>query len=276
MTTSTPLISIVMPAYNAQTYIVEAIESVIVQSYVHWELIIIDDGSTDSTLSLVEVFNDERIVVKSQKNAGVSAARNVGISLSKGVYITFLDADDVLPQQSLGVRIAYLEGHSDIDLVDGQILVKDTDMNDTLRTYTPYYEGKLLPRLLALDSHVFFNVCYMFRKDILGTVRFKEEMAHAEDLLFYIELSGQHNVMYGFVNTEIYHYRSGHDSAMTNLSGLEEGYIRLLNEVKKNTYIYKMPYLLLKLKIMKIMFLSWMNKYKIWNAFFSIHKILWL
>ena len=276
MSTSTPLVSVIMPAYNAQTYIVEAIESVIAQSYAHWELIMIDDGSTDSTLSLVEAFSDERIIIKSQKNAGVSVARNVGLSLSIGEYITFLDADDVLPQMSLEVRVRYLDEHSDVDLVDGQILIKDADMSDTLRTYTPYYKGKLLSRLLALDSHVFFNVCYMFRQNILGAVRFKEEMTHAEDLLFYIELSSQNDVLYGFINKEIYYYRSGHASTMTNLSGLEEGYIRLLNEVKKNMHISKISYLFLKLKIMKIMFLSWMNKYKIGNAFMSIQKILWL
>ena len=205
MTTSTPLVSIVMPAYNAQTYIVEAIESVIAQSYVHWELIVIDDGSTDSTLSLVEAFNDERIIIKSQKNAGVSVARNVGLSLSIGEYITFLDADDIFPKKSLEARVTYLDENLNTDLVDGQILIKDADMKDTLRTYTPYYRGKLLPRLLALDSHVFFNVCYMFRKNILDTVRFKEEMTHAEDLLFYIQLSSRHNVQYRFVSEIVYY-----------------------------------------------------------------------
>jgi len=269
-------VSIITPAYNAEKYICKTIESVLNQTYRYWELIIVNDGSTDNTQEKIEYFDDIRIISISQNNMGVSTARNRGVELARGQYITFLDADDILPEDSLKIRIDYLNSHADVDLVDGQILVKDADMNDTLRTYTPYYEGKLLPRLLALDSHIFFNICYMFRKKILAGVRFKEKMTHAEDLLFYIELSGQNDVMYGFVSDEIYNYRSGHDSAMTNLSGLEEGYVRLLSEVKKNTYIAKIPYLLLKLKIMKIMFLSWMNKYKIGNAFMSIHKILWL
>ena len=232
-----PLVSVVLPAYNAQQYIVEAIESVMAQSYVHWELLVIDDGSTDDTLALVKGFDDSRIIVKHQENAGVSVARNVGLSLALGTYITFLDADDVLPKGSLEARVRYLEEHSNIDVVDGKVLVKDVHMSDTLRTYTPYYKGKLLPRLLALDGSVFFNICYMFRQNILGSVRFKEGMTHAEDLLFYIELACRNNVMYGFIDKEVYYYRSGHESTMTNLQGLENGYIALLQSVEELTNI---------------------------------------
>lgn len=276
MIASNPLVSIVMPAYNAQKYIVEAIESVIAQSYEHWELIIVNDGSTDSTLSLAESFNDERITVKSQDNAGVSAARNLGISLCIGKYVTFLDADDVLPKESLEVRVRYLEEHNDIDLVDGQILVKDEDMSDTLRTYIPYYKGRMLPRLLSLDSRVFFNVCYMFRKNILGSVRFKEGITHAEDLLFYIELACKNNVMYDYIDKEIYCYRSGHDSTMTNLKGLENGYVALLQKLKELPNISNKEYIIFKLKIMKIMFLSWLSKDERKSAFACTYKILWV
>jgi len=272
----TPLVSIIMPAYNAEKYIEEAIESVMQQSYVDWELIVVNDGSTDNTLSLIESFDDKRIILLNQENAGVSTARNVGLCQAKGEYITFLDADDVLPQESLEVRILYLETYSHINLVDGKILVKDIGMHDILHVYSPYYEGNLLPRLLALDSQVFFNVCYMFRRSILDGIRFKESMTHAEDLLFYIELSSQSNVQYGFVSQEIYHYRSGHISTMTNLNGLEKGYITLLKEIQHNTQISKIDYFILKLKIMKIMFLSWWSKQKIKHAFFSINKIFWI
>jgi glycosyltransferase involved in cell wall biosynthesis len=263
-----------MPAYNAQAYIVEAIESVLNQSYKQWELIVVDDGSIDSTRSLVQAFDDERIIVYSQKNAGVSVARNMGISLAKGEYITFLDADDVLPPKSLEVRVMYLSENPNIGLVDGKILVKDANMSDILRTYTPYYKGKLLPRLLALDSRVFFNVCYMFRKNLLTTVRFKEKMTHAEDLLFYIQLSSQSDVEYGFVSEIVYQYRTGHTSTMTNVSGLEQGYMTLLQEVKKDTNISKVTYFILKLKIMKIMFLSWRTEGKMGRGILGLLKMI--
>ena len=270
------LVSIIMPAYNAQRYISEAIKSVLNQTFQEWELIVIDDGSIDDTASIVQAFDDKRIVYIHQDNAGVSAARNAGLSYAQGEYITFLDADDVLPKKSLDVRVDYLQKHPNVDLVDGQILVKDVDLVTLIRTYTPYYQGKLLPELLALNSHVFFNVCYMFRTEILGDIRFKNGMTHAEDLLFYIALSSKSDVMYGFVSEIIYVYRFGHASAMTNLVGLEEGYIVLLKEIKKDKSISRISYLILKLKILKIMFLSWIYKNKFTSSFSSIKNIFLL
>ncbi len=274
MDRSAPLVSIIMPVYNAEKYIVEAIESVIAQSYERWELIVVNDGSTDSTFSLLEGFDDERIVIKTQENSGVSAARNRGLALAKGEYITFLDADDLLPKESLAVRVEYLNENPQIDVVDGIILVKDVKMRETLRTYTPYYKGKLLPKLLALDSRVFFNVCYMFRKEILAELTFETRMTHAEDLLFYIQLSSQSNAQYAFVSEIIYLYRSGHTSAMCDVEGLEEGYGILLQEIKKDTHVSSISYMVMKLKIIKIMFLLWMSKVRVKQSFLSIYKLL--
>ncbi|MDQ7085045.1 MAG: hypothetical protein Q9M36_08970 [Sulfurovum sp.] len=123
--------------------------------------------------------------------------------------------------------------------------------------YKPYYTGVLLPRLLALDSRVFFNVSYMFNRNILGQHRFKVGMTHVEDLLFYLLLSIQKNIKYGYIAESIYIYRSGNSSAMMDLDGLEEGYIIFLQEIKGK--ISNLAYFYLKVKILKIMFLSWLS-----------------
>lgn len=269
------LVTIVMPAYNAQKYIEEAIRSVLMQTYEHWELIVIDDGSTDNTRPLIEVFKNQRIHLISQENVGVSVARNRGLVVAKGKYITFLDADDVLPKESLEVRVSFLEENKKIDIVDGQILVKDKEMNETLRKYIPYYSGRLLPKLLALDSQVFFNVCYMFKAEKLNNLYFKPGMTHAEDLLFYMQLASREDAVYGFISETVYQYRSGHASGMSNLFGLENGYMKLLREVKKDANISNIEYMLLKAKIVKIMFLSWHSRSQTKQAYFSIYKMLW-
>ena len=269
-----PLVSIITPAYNAEKYIKETIESVLGQTYKNWELIVVNDGSTDDTEEIIRSFDDPRVVLLSQKNSGVSSARNLGIQSSKGEYITFLDADDVLPPESLSVRVQYLESHPDVDLVDGNISIKDADIKNDIGIYEPYYEGLLLPRLLALDSRVFFNVCYMFKKEILEGTRFEETMTHAEDLLFYMETASRHSVRYGFVPETIYWYRRGHTSAMANLSGLEDGYLRLIQEVKKLQNISKTDFLIFKTKIAKIMFLSWLSQKESRNAVKSIFRLL--
>ncbi|MCR2038470.1 glycosyltransferase [Adlercreutzia caecimuris] len=89
-------VSVVIPVYNCEKYIHEAIESVIAQSYLDWELIAVDDGSTDGSSEILDEFScDPRIHVIHQENGGVAAARNAGIELCSGRYIAFLDADDI-------------------------------------------------------------------------------------------------------------------------------------------------------------------------------------
>lgn len=274
MNTTSPLVSIIMPAYNAEKYIVESIESVINQTYQNWELLIINDGSTDKTVNLISSFNDKRIQFTEQKNAGVCIARNSGISKAQGKYITFLDADDFLPPCSLEARVNYLESHSNIDLVDGRIIGKDMHMKNSMRIYEPYYTGNLLPRLIALDDRVFFNVCYMFKKEILGDIRFTENMTHAEDLLFYMELSNQTTVQYSYVPETIYWYRSGHESAMSNLDGLENGYLLLLYKVNNLKKISFIKNLMLHLKVARILFLCRLKRKEFILAFKNLFSII--
>lgn len=98
------LVSVVMPAYNCEKYIVEAVESVLKQTYSNLELIIIDDGSKDSTLEILNnyVKKDSRVkVFQNEKNSGVSATRNRGISIAKGNWIAFLDSDDIWGEDKL-------------------------------------------------------------------------------------------------------------------------------------------------------------------------------
>lgn len=249
-----------MPAYNAEKYIEESIRSMLNQSFTDWELIIVNDGSVDRTHDIIASFSDERIQSIYQENAGVSRARNVGLEKAFGKYITFLDADDILPLNSLEARVDYLELHPDIDVVDGQVVVKDQEMINEIRIYQPYYVGELLPRLVALDDRVFFNVCYLFRSNILNGVHFKENMTHAEDLLFYIEISSRSEMRYGHVSNIIYLYRSGHESAMGDLEGLQNGYKTLLKRVGLIDQISLMQKLKMRIKLMKIMFLCWMKK----------------
>src|SRR5688500_17587486 len=95
------LTSIIIPAYNAASYLPDSVGSVIAQTYPHWELIIVNDGSTDNTLQVLESFTDPRIRCIHQANSGVSTARNNGIENAKGHYICFLDADDAWEKDNL-------------------------------------------------------------------------------------------------------------------------------------------------------------------------------
>jgi len=116
-----PLVSIITPLYNADKYIAETIESVINQTYQNWEMIIVDDCSTDESLSIVNKYavKDIRIIlIKSEVNFGGPARpRNIGIRHSKGTFIAFLDADDVWKENKLQLQIDYFLNHPDIDAI---------------------------------------------------------------------------------------------------------------------------------------------------------------
>ena len=96
-----PLISVVVPVYNVEKYVKECIESILEQSFKNFELIIVNDGSTDNSLNRVLEFKDDRIVLINQKNMGLSGARNTGIHHAKGKYITFIDSDDWISKDYL-------------------------------------------------------------------------------------------------------------------------------------------------------------------------------
>ncbi|MGM9841469.1 MAG: glycosyltransferase family 2 protein, partial [Candidatus Limisoma sp.] len=126
------LISIIVPVYNASATIKCCIESVLSQTYTNFELIIIDDGSTDDSLAICERFamSDSRIIVKHQENKGVSAARNLGINLCNGEWISFLDSDDFFAESFLEDLIT---DSSDCDLIIGGYKKKYIKTNQVLQ-----------------------------------------------------------------------------------------------------------------------------------------------
>ena len=109
-----PLISVVMPVYNVETYVAEAISSVLAQTIRHFELIIVDDGSTDRSVEICRSFQDPRIQIVSQKNRGLAGARNTGILHSRGAYIAFLDSDDRWLPEKLELHFIHLTANPQI------------------------------------------------------------------------------------------------------------------------------------------------------------------
>lgn len=110
-TMNDPLVSIILPTYNRALFIEKAMETVFAQTYTNWELVIIDDGSTDETHEILKRYDDERIVLLQQENQGVSAARNTGIKACAGHVIALLDSDDEWLPKKLELQLAYMEKH---------------------------------------------------------------------------------------------------------------------------------------------------------------------
>jgi teichuronic acid biosynthesis glycosyltransferase TuaG len=140
------LISIIMPAYNAAAYIAQSIASVQQQTYEHWELIIIDDGSTDETATIATSFaaNDKRIIYIEQVNGKQGKARNTGIKAAKGNVIAFLDADDMWMKEKLEKQLAFISS-TNADLVFSDVIMIDKNGNakkDTWGVSNACYKGE--------------------------------------------------------------------------------------------------------------------------------------
>lgn len=110
---NTPLVSIIIPIYNAEKYLRETVQSAIAQTWKNKEIILVDDGSTDGSLHLANTFQSETVKVFGQRNSGASAARNLGLAQSKGEYIQFLDADDLLSRDKIEKQVLALANQSD-------------------------------------------------------------------------------------------------------------------------------------------------------------------
>ena len=115
----TPLLSIITPVYNVEAYLDRCVQSILSQSYRNIELILIDDGSTDGSTGLCDKWaaKDSRVVVVHQTNAGVSAARNAGLKIARGDYLTFVDPDDFLAPNTYFLNMAYLQAHQEVDML---------------------------------------------------------------------------------------------------------------------------------------------------------------
>jgi glycosyltransferase involved in cell wall biosynthesis len=149
MTTRPPLVSVVIPTYNRWPMIAEAVQSVLAQTFNNFELIIVDDGSTDDTARLLSPC-DSRFKLFSQPWAGVAAARNAGVAMSRGKYIAFLDSDDLWSPTKLAVQANFMERNSGVQICQTEeIWIRDgVRVNPKLRHRKP--TGDIFHRSLEL------------------------------------------------------------------------------------------------------------------------------
>jgi glycosyltransferase involved in cell wall biosynthesis len=196
---SRPFFSIVLPTFNREKLLGKAVESIINQSFKNWELLIVDDGSTDNTESLISSFNDNRIKYHWQPNMGRSAARNKGISLAAGNYICFLDSDDYYLSEHLQSFLVSIQQkkHAIAIFVKGLLLEKDS-----IKSFVPLSEpdnGKLN---FFLDNSIHSQqVC--IHNEILKTEKFNPELSIGEDLELWMRIADKWPVYVNYDRTVV-------------------------------------------------------------------------
>ncbi|GAA2339033.1 glycosyltransferase family A protein [Streptomyces cuspidosporus] len=182
---SEPVVSVVIPCHDYGHYLPQAVQSVLAQTYPDWELVVVDDGSTDDTAavarSLIAGHPDRRIRLLEQANAGVSAARNAGIAATTGRYVLPLDADDVIAPTMLERTVAVLDDRPDIAIVSTDVSVFTDDGLPAQALKLPAYDKDLLLRRLIM----FY--CSLYRREVWQTVGgYAEDMRAGEDWDFWI------------------------------------------------------------------------------------------
>jgi len=115
LATAAPIVSVVMPAYNTEAYLSDAVGSILGQTFLDWELICVDDGSSDGSLEILRHYEgaDSRVRVITRPNTGVARARNDGMRVAAGRYIAAMDSDDVALPERLSRQVDYMESHPD-------------------------------------------------------------------------------------------------------------------------------------------------------------------
>jgi glycosyltransferase involved in cell wall biosynthesis len=187
---ATPTVSIVMPVFNGERFLREAVESILSQSYWNFEFIVIDDGSTDTTPALVDTYSrqDPRVRVFHQGNAGIVESLNRGCSLAQGKYVARMDADDVCAPNRLERQIAFLDANPMVGLV-GCGLYDNIDVTGAVlyTTYLPQYNEAIQNALV--QRWCFLHPSVMFRRALLGEAGlYRKEFEGAEDHDFILRL----------------------------------------------------------------------------------------
>ncbi len=229
MSGNAPLVSVIMPARNASGYIAEAMRSVIGQHWQNWELIVVDNASTDTTIEQVASLTDPRIILLDEPRLGVSYARNRGLRHVHGDFYCFLDADDILPPGSIQVRLELLLADPGLYFADGATEAFDNTSGKVLWKRTPTYKGWPREDLLSLDPSCFVGNTWMIRRPKGQIPLFREGMSHLEDFQYFLSMASEGR--YDHVEEVVLRYRTGHGSAMGDLVGLHEGYRDLVRSM---------------------------------------------
>jgi glycosyltransferase involved in cell wall biosynthesis len=226
------LISVILPVYNAQLYVKEAIESILNQTYVNFELIILNDGSNDNSLKIIQEIMrfDNRIILVNRENRGLVYTLNEGIKLSKGKYIARMDADDISLAHRFEEQIKLMEEQS-LDICGSHYLLVDEQNNINGLNLTPITHHMCF---LALASEVpFAHPSVMIRKDFLVSNSLEYGQSKyiiAEDLDLWIRMY-EKGVKFGNVNDILFRYRIINNSlSKLNNKGILKDTKNMLND----------------------------------------------
>ena len=214
MLKSAPLVSIIIPTYNRAHLISETLDSVLAQTYTNWECIVVDDGSTDETESLLATYckTDARFQYHHRPEnslPGGNAARNFGYELSKGVYVQWFDSDDVMHPDKLKIKLGYAIAHKVDIIVDTHTTIRNIEVENHFKVElfvsSEFYVEYILGKRPVITNDV------MVKRVIINERRFDEVLRKAQEYEFFSRLFEQ-NLKYCFLDVPLTFYRKSQES----------------------------------------------------------------
>jgi glycosyltransferase involved in cell wall biosynthesis len=224
-----PKVSVVVPAYNAMKYLPETVESVLQQTLTDFEVLIVNDGSSDEIVEWGSQITDPRIKVISQENQGTAAARNKGITESQGEYIAFLDADDIWEPTKLEKQANCLDNNLLVGLVDAWTAYMDESGKLTGIVMRHTEEGDVYKKVFeTCDSSVCCGSSPMIRRSCFETLGLFDENSYIEDVDMWIRIAARY--YYGVIKEPLVRYRQHPHNKSKDCQSMLEGFRRLIEK----------------------------------------------
>jgi glycosyltransferase involved in cell wall biosynthesis len=212
-----PKVSVVIPAYNAMSYLPETMATVFQQTYPDFEIIVVNDGSTDNIKEWIAQVTDSRVKLVSQENRGLAGARNTGIRESQGEYLAFLDTDDLWEPTKLEKQVKVLDNHPEVGLVYTWVTYVDRQGKSTGRTVNFQFEGNVWSELIQRNLIECGSVAVVRRSCLERVGLFDEQLSSlnvGEDWDMWLRIAAQYD--FKLVKEPLVYYRQLAGSASKN------------------------------------------------------------
>ncbi len=233
-----PEVSVIIPTYNRAAMVVEAVESVLAQEMVDFELIVIDDGSSDDTQEKLRVYNS-RLSYYRQKNAGVGAARNRGLEFSKAPLVSFLDSDDLWLPKKLSTQHQYMLDHPEVWICQTEEIWWRNGRRVNPKKHHQKVSGNIFQR--SLDLCLVSPSAVMLRRELLEKVGyFDEELPVAEDYDLWLRVAVDYQVE--LLPDPLVIKRGGHPDQLSSRSSIDRYRIKALEKLLSSTVLSPQKY----------------------------------
>ncbi len=221
-----PKVSVIIPAYNAMAYLPETLESVRKQTFTDFEVLIINDGSSDNIVEWVSQITDSRVKLISQENKGLAETRNIGIAQAQGEYLAFLDADDLWEPTKLEKQIPYLENDLEVGLVDTWVALTDEHGKPTGTVIKTNAEGRVWKQIIERPT-VVCGSSPLVRRCCFETVGvFDTNLSGSADWDQWIRVASRYS--FALVREPLTYYRQHYSSMSKNCKKMLEDNIAVI------------------------------------------------